>query len=765
MAQYDRFAFSGGLDTATPYLNRQPGTLLACVNFAPDTDGGYRMANGYERFDGQPAPSETIIYNLYLATPANPATIKPGMEVHNGDDITNAWVGRVYGSNVWVDVMSGNNYAPGDHLTDGTNSYLITAVTEEAIDFRSYDPLAKRSDIMIVEPVAGRSLVPGMRMLGLTSGAEVTINKLLETVDGYWLYTTFDLGQPQPGEVMQATDTSQYIYMSGYNVEPMLSDPETPAGNFFFLSEHRRGLIKAVPGTGPVLGVWELEGKVYAIKTATGGTTSEMHVATPAGWQPVGLGNTLTWDNRPSTITDDHVGPGDILEGVTSGATLTVGWVGYTAQDHSAGYVSTNTITGTFTVGEDIKNNSQPGTPVIGKVAAAATVNVLPPTGNFRFINHNFFGGTDQFAMYAVCGNGPGWVYNEAQGFSFIPTGRDEENPFDLCEYKDHLFFAYPFGSLQHSVIGSPMDWSGGLGALVFGVGSEISSLIPAPKSLIICTIKDIQSLEGGGVDDWQKEVITQHNGIAQFTGLYQSQSFVLAQAGIVALDRTDAFGNFMDSTLSDRIRNTIVPLYPFCTGALARKDKGQYRLFYQGDTNICLSTNQGNIIGFSLFDYGGQTVRRSCNPYGRVFFTTDSGMVYHDDVGGSNDGEERTSVLRSSFANQGDPDTRKRYRRADMTLSSEAYVNFKVNFTFDKATGVPQSSIQTGLLVSGGGFWDLSNWNQVYWDATSSPTVSSDIDGIGFDISVMVFVQSRIHPSFIVEDVSLEWSPRRKVR
>jgi len=767
MGQYDRFALQGGLDTATPYLAREPGTLLNANNFHPDTDGGYRMGGGYERFDGQVAPSEVIIYNLYCDTDVSSLLAGDGFVLDSPSGAI-LFVGRSYGTNVWVDLRSGPLPQAGDTFTLGGDTVTITAVTTEAVDFRSYVPGSQRTYIVQALALAGKSLAPGMSLLGLTSGATMTVASLLEFAAGYWVYLTADSTPPQSGETLQATDTSQYTVLAPvYQVEPMLSDPTTPAGQFFWLSQRRREVIGQVPGSGPVRGVWELNGKVYAVRDNMIGSAGLMYSSSSSGWQAVATGFTLTWDNRPTTVTDDFLGPGDIIQGVTSGATATVGWVGYSAQDHSSGYVTMASITGTFTVGEDIKNNSQPGTPVIGKVAAAAVSNALPPGGKYRFTNHNFFGGTDQFSMYGVNGVGQGFVYNEVQGFSFIPTGRpvELEMPFDLCEYKDHLFFAYPFGSLQHSVIGSPMDWSGGLGALEVGVGSEISSLIPGPKALIICTEKDIQSLEGGGVDDWQKEVITQHTGIAKFTGLYQSQSFVLAQAGIVAVDRTDAFGNFMDSTLSDRIRGIIVPAFPRCTGALARKDKGQYRVFYDGDTNICLSTNQGNVIGFSQFDYGGKTVRTACNPYGRVFFTSDDGFVYHDDVGGSNDGEERVSVMRTSFANQGDPDTRKRYRRIDMTLNSESFVNFRVLFSFDKDSSVPQSSIDSGMLVSGGGRWDLSNWNEVYWDASDSPTVSSDIDGIGFDISVLVYVQSRIHPPFIVEDVSLEWSPRRKVR
>lgn len=757
MAQYDRFPLQGGLDTSTPYLSRAPGTLTASVNFSPETDGGYQLDNGYERFDGHPAPSEAIIYSLTMNAVVSGFTA--GQQVTGSISGAVGIVGLTEGNEVWVDVINGIMFVPGDVVLGFTVQFIST----EAIDQRSYNPLAKRTNILLLSPVATNSLTVGDILLGQSSAAQVQVDIIKVTTSEMWVYCTFLAGGPQDGEIMLKGDSTTYTLSRQYDVEPMLSSPLTPAGVFFYLSEIRRGKISVVPGVNSVRGVWDLEGKAYAFRDTSGGDGA-MYVESSSGWTSVNLGFTLLWDARPSTITDDDLGSGDVLEGVTSGATATVGWVGYSAQDHSAGFVSFKNITGTFVVNEQLRNTSN-ANKIIGDVADAATANVLPANGLYRFANHNFFGGRDTFAMYGVNSVGNGFVYNIANGFSFIPTSADDDRPFDVVEYKDHLFFAFPMGSLQHSVLGSPMDWSGGLGALAVGVGAEISSLIPAPKALIICTEKDIQSLEGSSIDDWQKEVITQHTGISKFTGLYQSQSFVFAQAGIIAVDRTDQFGNFSDGTVSDIIRDILVPNFGRCTGAMARKSRGQYRLFFDGDLNVALSTNQGNIVGFSMFDYGGLTVRAAVNPYGRIFFISDTGYVYQDSVGASNDGNERSSVLRTSFANQGDPDTRKRYRRIDMNIRASSYINARINFTYNKGSGTPQSSIDSGLLVSGGGRWDLSLWGNVYWDATEAPTVSSEIDGVGFDISTLIFIRSRIHPTFTAEDMSLEWSPRRKVR
>ena len=207
------------------------------------------------------------------------------------------------------------------------------------------------------------------------------------------------------------------------------------------------------------------------------------------------------------------------------------------------------------------------------------------------------------------------------------------------------------------------------------------------------------------------------------------------------------------------------MPKYAHCTGAITRKTKGQYNLFFDNGDNVSLSVSGGEVIGFSTFNHGGLVVRSAVNPYGNVYFISDTGYVYRDEVGASNDGAERASFFRTSFANQGDPDTRKRFRRMDLNITAASFVNARVSFTYDKGSATPQFSTGSGLIVSGVGRWDLSNWNEVYWDATETPTIESDVDGVGFDISVLMFIQSRIHPTFIAEDISLEWSPRRKVR
>jgi hypothetical protein len=58
--------FQGGLDLVSPVLNIKPGFLLDGINYEPDINGGYRRIPGYERFDGQPSPSDRANVVLQL---------------------------------------------------------------------------------------------------------------------------------------------------------------------------------------------------------------------------------------------------------------------------------------------------------------------------------------------------------------------------------------------------------------------------------------------------------------------------------------------------------------------------------------------------------------------------------------------------------------------------------------------------------------------------------------------------------------------------
>ncbi|NCC53499.1 MAG: hypothetical protein EOM20_20130, partial [Spartobacteria bacterium] len=65
--QTDYIRLEGGLDQISPALVVRPGSLLAGMNYEAGTHGGYSRIDGYERYSGQPSPSDAT-YTQMTAT-------------------------------------------------------------------------------------------------------------------------------------------------------------------------------------------------------------------------------------------------------------------------------------------------------------------------------------------------------------------------------------------------------------------------------------------------------------------------------------------------------------------------------------------------------------------------------------------------------------------------------------------------------------------------------------------------------------------------
>lgn len=70
----DYYAFGGGLDLVSPAIQMSPGKVFDSQNYYPEISGGYRRIDGYERYDGRPAPSSAS-YWVYPATITGTITV------------------------------------------------------------------------------------------------------------------------------------------------------------------------------------------------------------------------------------------------------------------------------------------------------------------------------------------------------------------------------------------------------------------------------------------------------------------------------------------------------------------------------------------------------------------------------------------------------------------------------------------------------------------------------------------------------------------
>jgi len=98
------FQLKGGEDLVSPPLVVPPGRLLFSKNYEAAADGGYSRIEGYERFDGQPKPSEAT----YVVLPFDTGTNEPAInDAINGS--LSSETGRVAGFTLTSGDWSTNN--------------------------------------------------------------------------------------------------------------------------------------------------------------------------------------------------------------------------------------------------------------------------------------------------------------------------------------------------------------------------------------------------------------------------------------------------------------------------------------------------------------------------------------------------------------------------------------------------------------------------------------------------------------------------------
>lgn len=190
--EHEYVAFQGGLDLVTPPLSRTGGSLVDCLNYECDINGGYRRIGGYERFDGRVKPSAQLYYTLPLS--------------------------------------------------------ITGAVTV------------------------------GATITGSLSGATATV--IGSRTDA--LYLAKVTGTFQVGDVIAGVGTATAAQYAG--------GADTTASDVVMYSATAnlyRADIGAVPGSGPVRGVWVFNDVVYAFRNNAGGTACVMHKSTSGGWSAV----------------------------------------------------------------------------------------------------------------------------------------------------------------------------------------------------------------------------------------------------------------------------------------------------------------------------------------------------------------------------------------------------------------------------------------------------------------------------------------------
>lgn len=695
------YPLGGGLDVVTPALSILPGRALAIANFEPHYNGGYRRIDGYERFDGHPAPSAAIFVGFTVSAVIG---ISPGAAITGGTSGATGVIASLSGLNVAVTKVVGT-------FVQGESIGLVT-ITSIPSTFQAPDQ---------------------------------------DTEDAFLL-------------------AAQQRY---------------------------REDIGQIPGSGPTLGAWQRGSTVYGIRNNVGGTASVLHKASATGWTATGISmtSTLYFDGGGAGAARPLPEEGETVTGVTSGASGILHRVilhaGSTVNNDAAGYFVLKNVGGIFLDNEDL----QTGLTARALANGTQALFVFPPNGDYRFVNHNFYGGASTLRTYGVNGVGSAFEIDENNVVapilypSVAVTGQPDTNtPTLIEEHRNHLFLANRGGILSHSVVGDPLLLNGFLGAAEFGIGAEITGVNSVTGSVLVVTTELFtRGLFGNDISDWEMRLIGEKTGGRLHTTQKLDTVYALDDLGITSIARTDSFGDFAGSTVSQLVQPLITSFRDKTTDSCLVRGSNQYRVFFDdgsglimyvpnvGEDNTTTPTKQRVQYGFLQYPIPVRRIYNGSDSTGgeQTYFASDSGYVYHDQQGTSFDGEPIPAYIRLAFNNVGTPAYKKRYRRADLEISATRPL--ALAFVHDLAYGSAEvSSGQTNItsvdieqldVFAGGGFYDVSNFDEAFWDGQNIATARAELNGSAENIGFVCYHLSAIVPPFILQGITIAYDLRRLQR
>lgn len=531
--------------------------------------------------------------------------------------------------------------------------------------------------------------------------------------------------------------------------------------------EFYRSKILAVPGSGPVRGVWTYNGSVYAFRNNAGGTACIMYKATVDGWQSVVLGSSISFDAGTSEIK-----VGDQIAGSISGAIATVMRValqgGDWSTDDGKGRLIVSNITGVFQNNETIISTSAGSAVVDGNISQIT----LPPGGRYSFDNHNFTSTTGSNRMYGV--NGVGYAF-EFDGVTLTPviTGEQDDKPIRIAAHKDHLFLGYSNGRVQHSSIYNPLNYEIIQGSLLAGIGEEITDMVPtATGELLILGRNKVGILYGTNSQNWNLVVLTNDSGAVPWTTQLIGTPLYLDDVGVRSLESTQSYGNFSLGTKTQPVQPLIANKARGGIDAVASirvRKKDIYRLYWKDGSGISIyfGRKHPEIMMFEL----GFTPSSTCSGEDVdgneiLFVGSENGFVYEMDIGTSADGEPILAYIRLPFNHVGSPTQKKRWHKAIVEVDASPQTKISVVYTCAYGnTELPQPSEQDFLLHGGGGFWNEALWNTFNWSSPVEGTAEVDLKGIGQNLSVVIISEEAYSLPHALHGITLHYNYRRLAR
>jgi hypothetical protein len=528
-----------------------------------------------------------------------------------------------------------------------------------------------------------------------------------------------------------------------------------------------RADITAVPGEDGILGVVYFNSVVYAFRNeAAPATGVGLYKSTTSGWAAVQLGIEVTFTAASGSEPAE-------------GATITQGGV---SGELKRLVIESGTFSGGNAAGRLIFASVTAGPFVAGAFTAGITAtcgtqsNITIPNqdGRFEFVIANFSGSVNRTRIYGCDGVNKGFEFD---GAVFVPinTGLGAiDKPTHVVEHQNHLFFSVA-GSVQHSAIGDPYNWTTTAGGGEVAVGDPVTGLKSQPGSdtnpaLAVYSRNKINMIYGTSAADWQRVLYSDDTGGIPYSIQKIGQTYALDDRGISSLAASQNFGNFADAIISDRVTSWLKTRRSQVTDSHVSRDKQQYRIFFSDGSAAYWTLRSKKASMMPMYFPDPVVCSWSSETTGGgdevIFFGSSDGMVYQMEKGTSFDGDNIEAYIELVFNHSKSYRTLKKYRRMTFEMRGEGYAEF--NSTYDLNYGSSETA-QPDLVAStislSSAIWDEFTWDEFVWDGQSLTNLSMSTPGDGENISIRILSTGNYFDPVRFSGVFIEFSPLRMLR
>jgi hypothetical protein len=593
------------------------------------------------------------------------------------------------------------------------------------------------------------------------TGGTSTATSIVVIKDGNTLGVTRLAGGYTLAETANGTTITAIELLAGQD------DIETDALWQYEAEQYYRDLIAALPGSGNALYAFQFGADKYAFRVSSG--VVKLYKSSVAGWIEVPFFKILFFD--AGVMTAGEIAEGTTITGASSSATGTVkrlirndGSYGVDA----SGYMIVDT-SGTFTDGENI----QVGGITKCEADGASAAITMAPGGKFQHIAHNFYGSSATKRIYGCDGVNPAWEFD---GTVFCPIYFPDKaaiwnKPTFISAHRTYLFIQFVTGQMAGSSPGEPLVYSGLLGATEYGLGDSPTGMMSRSGDVLaIYTRGQTFGLYGTSTDDFVLRLISESFGAIPYTVQKIGTVYALDSKGIAPLERVEAYGDFESATVSRSVRKIIEKYKNRVVGSCAVKARNQYRLFFDDGSALVMGDDQylgDSIPAFSTLQLSVTPtfVSASEDENGNevILIGDEDGFIYQMEKGYNFDGGEMEFFWRSPFAHQKSPHIRKSYKRLYLDLDADRSVSLQISteLGFGRNVIAPtlDHDIETDLL---GGYWNIDNWDEFYWDAATSTSEGVSLAGTSNNISVLVYGNSKYIRPFTIQTLEIHYIPRR---